>query len=84
MHSTDTGGSRHFSDSGGTLENKADKLLGLMELMSMLGGGSWRMLKNTADTCYPGLDFQYHSPTEGTRLLGEMASSKKKAGNNTR
>ena len=42
MHSTDIGGSRHFSDSGGTLENKADKLLGLMELTSMLvvGGGA--------------------------------------------
>lgn len=39
MHSTDIGGCRHFSDPGGTLENKADKLLGLMELMSMLVGG---------------------------------------------
>ena len=45
MHSTDTGGSRHFSDSGGTLENKADKLLGLMELMSMLGGGQLENVK---------------------------------------
>lgn len=85
MHSTDIGGCRLLRP-GGYLGEQGRLAFGAHGADVYVGSGGGE-LGNVKKKMLQTPNIQvliYHSPTEGTSLLGKMASSKTRAGNNTR